>query len=120
MEQGGVKMVVRGARGAVMVAAILRGCKPWTSPHKSSQVLTSTTTSTADRTGWRIYDGWFLRLRPPTIDGRGRQDQDEGRRAILLTGHSTSKGAIGIAVDLSLFSSRRSFSILVPSPHMMA
>lgn len=36
MEQGGVKIVVRGARGAVMVAAILTGCKPWTSPSRES------------------------------------------------------------------------------------
>lgn len=33
MGQGGVKMVVRGARGAVMVTAIVTGGEPSTSPH---------------------------------------------------------------------------------------
>lgn len=41
VEHGGVKMVVRGARGAVMVAAMLRGCKPWAD--ESSPVLRSST-----------------------------------------------------------------------------
>lgn len=56
MGQGGVKMVVRGARGAVMVTAIVTGGEPSTSPHTSTTQLTST----ADHTGWTIYDEWFL------------------------------------------------------------
>lgn len=46
MGQGGVKMVVRGARGAVMETAIVTGGEPWTSPHEHHSL-----TSTADHTG---------------------------------------------------------------------
>lgn len=121
MEQGGVKMVVRGARGAVMVAAILRGCKPSTTsgvPHTNPH---ESTTSTADHTGWRIYDGWsfFFRLRPPKIDGSGRTGPGRGPSGHLIDWAEYQlgiQGAIGIVVDLSLFRSRRSLSIPVPSP----
>lgn len=53
MGHGGVKMVVRGARGFVMVTAMLTGGEPSTSPHEPP--LTSTHTRThahaADHTG---------------------------------------------------------------------
>lgn len=72
MGQGGVKMVVRGARGAVMVTAILTSGEPWTSPHEHQ--LTSTQLITPGRrstTGGSTVEGHRDRREREARPGRG-------------------------------------------------
>lgn len=116
MGQGGVKMVVRGARGSVMVTAILTGGEPsTTNPHEHhalAQLITP---------GRRSTTSSF------SVDGHRDRREAGGKARTRAVGPSYSPDP-GEQIsrywhrgrDLSLFRSRRSLSIPVPSPHMMA
>lgn len=126
MEHGGVKMVVRAARGAVMVRDMLTGGEPSTdgSSTTSTTELGSTQLITP---GGGSYERFVSRLRATEIDGSGKQDQDEGRRAILLTGQPGDqasrrpphwhRGRFKLVQQPKISLDP---SPLPPSPHMMA